>query len=93
MIWPSPMEAPFSRNDLARRIATRTTGFAHNSPDRPSDSVTAKVEPALAGCEAGYSCQFERTGYFFADPEDHAPGKPVFNRTVALRDSWAKKGK
>ena len=55
--------------------------------------LTAKVEPALATAEAGFSCQFDRTGYFVADAIDHQPGtKPVFNRTVALRDSWVKKG-
>jgi glutaminyl-tRNA synthetase len=54
-------------------------------------TITAKVEPALASCEAGFSCQFERVGYFVADSKDHQPGtKPVFNRTVALKDSWAK---
>lgn len=54
-------------------------------------TLTAKVEPALASCEAGFSCQFERVGYFVADSKDHQPGtKPVFNRTVALKDSWAK---
>ena len=56
-------------------------------------TLTAKVEPALAAAAAGFSCQFERTGYFIADAIDHQPGvKPVFNRTVALRDSWVKKG-
>ena len=56
-------------------------------------TLTAKIEPALAAADAGFSCQFERTGYFIADAIDHQPGvKPVFNRTVALRDSWAKKG-
>ncbi len=55
--------------------------------------LTAKVEPSLATCDAGFSCQFERTGYFVADITDHqSGGKPVFNRTVALRDSWVKKG-
>jgi glutaminyl-tRNA synthetase len=34
--------------------------------------------------------QFERTGYFIADSEDHREGKPVFNRIVPLRDSWKK---
>jgi glutaminyl-tRNA synthetase len=34
--------------------------------------------------------QFERTGYFCADAKDSQPGKPVFNRTVGLKDSWAK---
>ena len=52
-------------------------------------SLTAKVEPALAVADAGFSCQFDRVGYFIADAIDHQPGaKPVFNRTVALRDSW-----
>lgn len=60
------------------------------NPDSLS-RVTAKVEPALAHAEPGFSCQFERTGYFVADPNDHRPGQaPVFNRTVALRDSWSK---
>ncbi|MGB0292563.1 MAG: glutamine--tRNA ligase, partial [Luteolibacter sp.] len=57
------------------------------------NTVTAKVEPSLANCAAGFSCQFERTGYFFADPKDHATGKLVFNRTVALRDSWGKRAR
>ncbi len=49
----------------------------------------AKVEPALATCEPGYICQFERIGYFCADNRDHVAGeKPVFNRSVGLRDSW-----
>jgi glutaminyl-tRNA synthetase len=34
--------------------------------------------------------QFERQGYFFADPLDSRPGRPVFNRSVALKDTWAK---
>jgi glutaminyl-tRNA synthetase len=55
-------------------------------------TVTAKVEPSLADAAPGFSCQFERVGYFVADSKDHRPGeKPVFNRTVALKDSWAKK--
>ncbi|MCX6874245.1 MAG: glutamine--tRNA ligase/YqeY domain fusion protein [Verrucomicrobia bacterium] len=54
--------------------------------------ITAKIEPLLAGAEPGFTCQFERIGYFVADSLDHQPGvKPVFNRTVALRDSWTKK--
>ncbi|MGD7653472.1 MAG: glutamine--tRNA ligase/YqeY domain fusion protein [Verrucomicrobiales bacterium] len=58
------------------------------------ESKQAKVEPLLADCEAEFACQFERMGYFVADCKDHVPGaKPVFNRTVALRDSWAKKGR
>lgn len=49
-----------------------------------------KLEPALADAEPGQRYQFERTGYFTPDSLDSAPGAPVFNRTVTLRDSWAK---
>jgi glutaminyl-tRNA synthetase len=49
----------------------------------------AKLEPSLRGATAGASYQFERLGYFSVDP-DTKPEKPVFNRTVALRDTWAK---
>lgn len=47
------------------------------------------VEPALAEAKAGDNIQFERTGYFCLDP-DSRPGRPVFNRTVTLKDTWAK---
>jgi glutaminyl-tRNA synthetase len=51
----------------------------------------ARVEPALAGAEPEERFQFMRNGYFIADSADHNPGsKPVFNRIVGLRDSWAK---
>ncbi len=49
----------------------------------------AKLEPSLAGVEPGYRCQFERLGYFCVDP-DSKLGQLVFNRTVGLRDTWAK---
>jgi glutaminyl-tRNA synthetase len=49
----------------------------------------AKVEPSLANAAAGTRYQFERLGYFCVDPDSKA-GKPVFNRTVALKDTWAK---
>jgi len=52
--------------------------------------VRAQLEPALRQAEAGSSCQFERHGYFVADRVDSKPDAPVFNRTVTLRDSWAK---
>ncbi len=52
--------------------------------------VTAKVERMLAAAAPGERFQFEREGYFVADSVDSRPGKPVFNRTVALKDSWAK---
>jgi glutaminyl-tRNA synthetase len=49
----------------------------------------AKLEPSLANPPVGSRYQFERLGYFCVDP-DAEPGKPVFNRTVALKDTWAK---
>jgi len=49
----------------------------------------AQVEPSLANAARGSRYQFERLGYFCVDP-DSKPGKPVFNRTVALKDTWAK---
>ncbi|WP_051444905.1 glutamine--tRNA ligase/YqeY domain fusion protein [Desulfocurvus vexinensis] len=51
--------------------------------------VRALLEPGLADAAPGLRCQFERMGYFCADP-DSAPGAPVFNRTATLRDTWAK---
>ncbi|HEY1302813.1 MAG TPA: glutamine--tRNA ligase/YqeY domain fusion protein [Vicinamibacterales bacterium] len=48
-----------------------------------------KVEPSLAGAKPGTRFQFERQGYFCVDP-DSRPGTPVFNRTVTLKDTWAK---
>jgi glutaminyl-tRNA synthetase len=49
----------------------------------------AKLEPSLANVASGSRYQFERLGYFCADA-DSKPGRPVFNRTVALKDTWAK---
>ena len=62
---------------------------ANLNPNSLEIGGNAKVEPALAdpAMEARY--QFERIGYSCADP-DSKPGKPVFNRTVALKDTWAK---
>ncbi len=48
-----------------------------------------QVEPALAELPVGETVQFERLGYFCPDL-DSAPGKLVFNRTLGLRDTWAK---
>ena len=51
---------------------------------------SCKLEPSLAAAQPGARYQFERQGYFCADSKDSKPGSPVFNRTVTLRDSWAK---
>jgi glutaminyl-tRNA synthetase len=50
----------------------------------------AKVEPSVGGDAIGTRYQFERTGYFISDPIDSRDGRLVFNRTVTLRDTWAK---
>ena len=52
--------------------------------------VQAIVEPSLATCSADEKFQFERHGYFVADRVDHQPGKPVFNKSTGLKDSWGK---
>jgi glutaminyl-tRNA synthetase len=78
--------------------------FSVEDPERVSDGKTfhdyinpaslevvrgAQAEPSLASAEAPARFQFERLGYFCVDP-DSRPGALVFNRTVSLRDSWAK---
>ena len=76
--------------------------FAHAHPDTGGEDykaslnthskkiVTAYVEPSLNQSQPEDRFQFERHGYFIADRKDTGPGKPVFNRTVTLRDSWGK---
>jgi glutaminyl-tRNA synthetase len=49
-----------------------------------------RLEPALAEARPGEAWQFERLGYFCADAGDSRPGAPVFNRTVTLKDAWAR---
>jgi glutaminyl-tRNA synthetase len=77
------------------------TLFTKEDPDEAEDFTAnlnpssleviakAKLEPLLAGAAAGSRFQFERLGYFCVD-SDSGPGKLVFNRTVALKDTWAK---
>ncbi len=52
--------------------------------------VEAKLEPSLATMKAGETVQFERLGYFCIDSEEHSGSRPVINRIVTLRDSWAR---
>lgn len=61
------------------------------NPDSREILDNAKLEPSLATATAGDQFQFERLGYFNVDIKDSTAGKPVFNRTITLRDSWAKK--
>jgi glutaminyl-tRNA synthetase len=77
-----------------RLFTTPDPGSADNFLDdlNPNslETVQAAVEPSLADVAPGSAFQFERTGYFSADPVDHSADNPVFNRVVTLRDSWAK---
>ena len=63
--------------------------FADLNPNSLEVLADARVEPSLAGANSDSTVQFERQGYFCRDP-DSMPGKLVFNRTVGLRDTWAK---
>lgn len=64
------------------------------NPDSLTTLTGCKVEPSLAQAQVGDNYQFERTGYFCLDTVDSRPDQLVFNRTVTLRDTWAKvKGK
>ena len=74
---PNPDEAPEGQD------------FTANLNPKSLEVVRGKVEPSLALAKAGDRFQFERLGYFAVDP-DAKPGAPVFNRTVALKDTWAK---
>ena len=76
--------------------------FTVESPGKDGDFLTqvnpaslevltgCKVEESLTRAEPEARFQFERQGFFCADRFDHLSGRPVFNRTVTLRDSWAK---
>lgn len=63
--------------------------FTANLNPNSLEVLTAKVEPSLKDAAAGARYQFERMGYFCVDL-DSAPGKLVFNRTIGLKDTWAK---
>lgn len=62
----------------------------HLNPDSLKILKNCKLEPGLINTIAGEKFQFERLGYFCADVKDSEKGKPVFNRTVTLKDTWAK---
>jgi len=75
--------------------------FNQENPDKAENYLSALnpesltltealVEPSLLDAEPGTTVQFERVGYFTADSKESQPGAPVFNRTVTLRDTWAK---
>ena len=77
-------------NPLFTRENPDAVNFAADLNPQSLEAISdAKLEPALASVNSEAPVQFERQGYFVRD-RDSAPGKPVFNRTVGLRDTWAK---
>ena len=62
---------------------------ANLNPDSLETLTGCRLEPSLAGAQPGDRFQFERLGYFCVDA-DSSDTRPVFNRTVTLRDTWAK---
>ena len=64
--------------------------FTANLNANSLEIVKGFVEPSLKDSQVGMRCQFLRHGYFCVDSKYSVPGKPVFNRTVSLRDTWAK---
>ena len=93
--WVSASRAVRAEARLYDRLYTEAdpdTGGGFLANLNPQSLVVvddAWVEPSLAAAVPGERFQFERLGYFVADP-DTRPGQPVFNRTVTLRDPWAK---
>ena len=76
-------------NVLFNTPQPEAANFAEQINPQSLEVVTGMLEPALASDNFEGAVQFERQGYFVRD-KDSAPGKPVFNRTVGLRDSYAK---
>ncbi len=80
----------YDRLFLAPEPGAETGNFLDDLNANSLETVaTCRVEPSLAAAQAGERFQFERLGYFCVDP-DSGPGQLVFNRTVALKDPWAK---
>jgi glutaminyl-tRNA synthetase len=96
--WVSARHAPGAEVRLYDRLFTAPNPdvvrdgqdfTVHLNPDSLETLRGCRVEPALAGAPAGTRLQFERQGYFCVDPDSTRDGL-VFNRTVGLRDTWAK---
>uniref|UniRef100_A0A7C5AL77 Glutamine--tRNA ligase n=1 Tax=Desulfobacca acetoxidans TaxID=60893 RepID=A0A7C5AL77_9BACT len=80
----------YDRLFLAPEPGAATGNFLDDLNPRSLEVLTScQVEPSLARAQAGDRFQFERLGYFCVDP-DSSPGNPIFNRTVTLKDPWAK---
>jgi len=94
MHWVSAADAVTAEVRLYNPLFTKPDPDAKNfvadlNPASLEVLPDARLEPALVAGSADDAVQFERQGYFVRD-KDSTPGKPVFNRTVGLRDTWAK---
>ena len=86
-----PVEARlYDRLFLAEEPGRERDYLEDLNPDSVRIVGNAQVEPAVRDLGPGERIQLERLGYFCADAEDHRPDAPVLNRTVTLRDSWAR---
>jgi len=96
--WVSAAHALEAKVHLYDRLFTvENPGDITNSADfggilNPNslETLTAYIEPSVSGAAPGSRYQFERLGYFCVDSNDSSPDRMVFNRTISLRDSWAK---
>ncbi len=93
--WVSASECVEAEVRLYDRLFTvpepaADENFIQHLNPRSLEIVTARLEPSLAGATADHRYQFERLGYFTVDAEQSAPGRLVFNRTITLKDNWAK---
>ena len=90
-----------AKHAVEAEVRLYDTLFTQENPEADGDFIAnlnpdslqitkAMIEPDLADAKPGAPYQFMRQGYFVADAVDSKPGKPVFNRTVTLRDTWAK---
>ena len=73
-----------------RNIQKTSSSSSFLNPKSLETLTGCRVEPSLAAATPGSRYQFERQGYFCVDSVDSSPEKLVFNRTVPLRDSWAR---
>ena len=80
---------PLFRDETSDDPAPGAASSDRLDPDSLEIVRGCRVEPSASDAPAGTRYQFERHGYFCVDP-DSSPGAPVFNRTVALRDTWAR---
>jgi glutaminyl-tRNA synthetase len=78
------------RDEDPEAVAEGADFVAGLNPESLEVLEGCKLEPALAEAKPGAPVQFERVGYFVADAFDSRPGRPVFNRTVTLKDAWAR---